>query len=188
MRMRLAKSFLLLSVAACGGADTAADSTAAADTSGATTAADSTGPVSVVVRDSSGRELGTLTVAESGGAVTASGTLRGLPPGIHGVHFHMVGMCDAPFTTAGEHWNPTGKQHGKDNPNGPHVGDLLNIEVGADSSVNIQLSAAGGTMHGTTGLHDADGGAFIVHANADDNKTDPSGNSGARIACGKIGG
>ena len=139
------------------------------------------------MRDSAGRDLGTLTVAESSGMLAVSGTLRGLPPGTHGIHFHMTGSCEPPFESAGGHWNPTSKQHGVDNPNGPHAGDLRNIEVGADSTANVQTSAPGGTLRGDTGLMDADGAAIIVHAAADDNKTDPSGNSGARIACGRVG-
>jgi Cu-Zn family superoxide dismutase len=107
-------------------------------------------------------------------------------PGTHGIHLHMTGTCDAPFTTAGAHWNPTARQHGLQNAAGPHLGDLPNIEVGADSSANVQVSATGGTLRGADGLLDADGAAIIVHATADDNKTDPSGNSGARIACGVV--
>ena len=99
----------------------------------------------------------------------------------------MVGACEPPFTTAGAHFNPTNRKHGADNPEGPHVGDLGNIEVGADSSVNVQVSAAGGMLRGESGLLDADGASIIVHATADDNRTDPSGNSGARVACGRIG-
>jgi superoxide dismutase, Cu-Zn family len=192
MRTYVAPALLLLAAAACSASDRSeTDSAAAADSTAASTqaATDSVnaGGVQVAMRDSAGRDLGTLTVAESGGMLTVSGTLRGLPPGTHGIHFHMTGSCEPPFESAGGHWNPSARQHGVDNPNGPHAGDLRNIEVGADSTANVQTSASGGMLRGDTGLMDADGAAIIVHATADDNKTDPSGNSGARIACGRVG-
>lgn len=114
------------------------------------------------------------------------GTLRGLPPGDHGIHLHMTGSCEPTFDAAGGHWNPTSKQHGSGNPNGPHLGDLQNITVGADSSVSIHLTSPGGTLKGENMLLDPDGAAVVVHAAADDYKTDPSGNSGARVACGAV--
>lgn len=111
----------------------------------------------------------------------------GLPPGQHGVHVHTTGRCDAPgFESAGGHWNPTSAQHGHQNPAGPHVGDLGNVGVGADGRLLAGLLVPstnlhpGGTMHA---LHDGDGAALVIHATADDERTDPSGNSGARIAC-----
>ena len=105
-----------------------------------------------------------------------------LPPGTHGAHIHMVGRCDAPdFTTAGGHWNPTSKQHGTMNPAGPHEGDLPNLIVGTDGRGTLAITIPGATM---AGLLDADGSAMVVHAGADDLRTDPSGNSGGRIACG----
>ena len=106
----------------------------------------------------------------------------GLPAGVHGVHIHTTGKCDAPdFTTAGGHWNPTGKMHGSENPMGPHEGDLPNLTVGADGSGNLTFTVAGASL---ATMLDADGAAFVVHAGSDDYKTDPSGNSGGRIACG----
>lgn len=146
-----------------------------------------TGGATAAVMDASGRELGSLTLADGTGGITVSGTLRGLPPGVHGIHIHTMGMCDAPaFTTAGGHWNPTSKMHGSENPQGPHVGDMMNITVGADSSATVQLTTVGGSLHGADMLMDADGAAVVVHAKADDYKTDPSGNSGDRVACGMI--
>lgn len=146
-----------------------------------------TGGATAAVMDASGRELGSLMLAEGSGGITVSGTLRGLPPGEHGVHIHTTGMCEAPaFTTAGGHWNPTSKMHGSQNPQGPHHGDMMNFTVGADGSATVQLIALGGTFRGTDMLMDADGAAVVVHAMADDYKTDPSGNSGDRVACGMI--
>ena len=110
--------------------------------------------------------------------------LPGLPVGDHGFHFHSVGECQRPtFETAGPHYNPSGRQHGRLNPNGPHLGDLPNIERGR---TNINIVVPGIRVDGVGGLLDADGAALVVHANGDDLKTDPSGNSGARIRCGVI--
>lgn len=139
------------------------------------------------VTDAAGRELGSLTLTDAAGGIAVSGTLRGLAPGDHGIHVHMTGMCDGPaFTTAGGHWNPTTKMHGSQNPQGPHFGDMMNITVGADSSATVQLTTSGGTLKAADMLMDADGAAVVVHAKADDYKTDPSGNSGDRIACGVV--
>lgn len=105
----------------------------------------------------------------------------GLPPGQHGVHLHAVGRCDPPaFTSAGPHWNPTGKQHGHLNPAGWHRGDLGNLGVGTDGRLVAGLLAPGATL---AELRDADGTALVIHAKPDDGRTDPSGNSGDRIAC-----
>jgi Cu-Zn family superoxide dismutase len=105
----------------------------------------------------------------------------GLPPGQHGVHLHATGRCDPPgFTSAGAHWNPTQKQHGHLNPAGWHRGDLGNLGAGADGRIVAGLLVPGATI---AELHDADGTAFVMHARPDDERTDPSGNSGDRIAC-----
>lgn len=145
---------------------------------------------SIVVRSTTGRDLGTLMVTEVAQTLSFSGTLRGLPPGVHGVHVHLTGRCDAPaFSSAGDHWNPTSKQHGTENAQGPHLGDMSNITVGADSSVSVLVVTRGGTLRGATnGLMDGDGASFVVHASADDYRSDPAGNSGDRIACGVISG
>lgn len=110
--------------------------------------------------------------------------VSGLPAGVHGIHIHTTGKCEGPaFTTAGGHLNPSGHQHGKDNPAGSHLGDLPNITV--DRHGNGELAQAltvdAATLRAQ--LADADGAAVVVHAAADDYRTDPSGNSGARIAC-----
>ena len=101
----------------------------------------------------------------------------GLPPGVHGIHLHSAGRCEGPdFKSAGGHWNPGGKQHGHDNPMGAHLGDLPNLTVGADGKGSANFSVDGD-------MEDVDGTSLVIHADPDDNKTDPSGNSGARIAC-----
>ncbi|WP_310570662.1 superoxide dismutase family protein [Gemmatimonas sp.] len=162
----------------------AADSAASLTLDSTATAGASAGVTARVV-DAGGRELGVLTFADAGAAISVDGTLRGLPPGVHGMHIHAVGRCDAPdFASAGPHWSPTPKQHGSTNEAGPHHGDLMNVTVGADSSAVVKMSTPAGSLRGENPLLDADGAAIVIHATADDYKTDPSGNSGARIACG----
>jgi Cu-Zn family superoxide dismutase len=111
----------------------------------------------------------------------------GLPAGHYGVHFHAVGRCDGPsFTSAGPHWNPTGRQHGRLNPAGHHLGDLDNLDVDASGAGRMEFTVAGGSTSGPNGLFDADGTSLVIHAGPDDYRTDPSGNSGARLACGVL--
>jgi len=139
--------------------------------------------------DATGRELGVLTLVDAGAAISVGGTLRGLTPGVHGMHLHTIGSCDgAGFAGAGAHWSPTPKQHGSANPAGPHHGDLMNLTVGADSSLVVKMSTPAGSLRGEHPLLDTDGAAIVIHATTDDYKTDPSGNSGARIACGVVSG
>jgi len=142
------------------------------------------------VMDLEGKSLGTLELMSMDGGVHISGELMGLPAGDHGIHIHEKGACDAAgkFESAGGHFNPGSHQHGKDNPEGPHAGDLPNITVppeGAGALVDIADDSV--TLgEGENSLLDADGSAIVVHADPDDYKTDPSGNSGDRIACGVI--
>ena len=136
------------------------------------------------IMDAQGRNVGTLTATQRGANVQVQVAAMGLPAGTHGAHFHEAGMCDAPgFTTAGGHLNPTGRQHGLRNPAGPHLGDLPNLTIGADGRGTMEASLAGTLTPGQAPLFDANGTAFVIHASADDMVTDPSGNSGARIAC-----
>lgn len=133
------------------------------------------------IRDAGGGELGSARVMNASGGLRVTVSGAGMAPGTHGLHIHSVGRCDAPaFTTAGDHWNPDMKQHGRNNPAGAHRGDLPNLFIGADGRGTVSF-AIGGT---SAALFDADGASIVVHAAADDNTTDPSGNSGARIACG----
>jgi Cu-Zn family superoxide dismutase len=131
-----------------------------------------------------GQVLGQVRMWETPGGVTFRIGAAGLPHGIHGIHVHAAGRCDPPgFTTAGAHWNPGGRSHGFNNPAGPHLGDLPNVTVAA----NGVLAEAVTLSHASfAGLLDADGAALVVHAKADDYATDPSGNSGERIACAVI--
>ena len=111
---------------------------------------------------------------------------RGMSPGAHGAHIHQTGKCEGPdFKSAGGHWNPAGKEHGFDNPQGAHAGDFFNLDIGEDGTGSLQATIPGATLSdGENALLDADGAAFVVHEGADDLKTDPSGDSGGRLACG----
>ena len=137
---------------------------------------------------SSGAVIGTVRVFSEPTGVTLRIDAAGLPPGIHGVHVHTVARCDPPdFKSAGAHWNPASKQHGMNNPAGPHAGDLPNIEVAADGKGRLESTTELlSLMSGATAIFDADGSALVIHAAPDDFRTDPTGNSGARIACGVI--
>jgi len=141
----------------------------------------------IELSDASGRVVATATVGDSGG-VRVRLEANGLPPGTYGVHVHAVGRCDPPgFESAGPHWNPTGHQHGTLNPMGPHLGDLPNLSVGTNGGGAVEFAIGGATLdRGDDALLDRDGAALVVHAGPDDYWTDPSGNSGARIACGVI--
>ncbi len=134
------------------------------------------------LRTDGGADAGRATATEVGGGLRFTIDARNLPPGTHGAHVHMIGDCAPPgFTSAGGHWNPAGARHGSLNPQGPHMGDLPNLVIGTDGRGSLGITVPGATM---AGLLDIDGSALIVHSGPDDLMTDPSGNSGARIACG----
>ncbi|MHB1223320.1 MAG: superoxide dismutase family protein [Gemmatimonadaceae bacterium] len=192
MRIALTALACGLSLTACAGAGddaTAGDTagTAATATPSATAPSDS-GTATATLRDSAGREIGTVTLTDAADGITVSGTLSGLPPGDHAIHLHTTGQCEAPFASAGGHWNPTNRQHGTQNPEGPHLADMPNFTVAADSSASLQATTPGGTLRGENALLDSDGAAVVVHADADDYRSDPAGNAGARIACGVVSG
>ncbi|MDQ4087314.1 MAG: superoxide dismutase family protein [Pseudomonadota bacterium] len=139
------------------------------------------------IRDATGRIVANAS-AMAGDRLRVRVEAAGLAPGTYGAHIHAVGRCDPPgFETAGPHWNPTQRQHGSQNPAGPHLGDLPNLLVGADGQGSFELAVGGAEMGGPRGLLDRDGAALVIHAAPDDYRTDPSGNSGARIACGVFG-
>lgn len=135
-----------------------------------------------------GAALGKISVSEDAGGSTIAVDARGMPAGLHGIHLHEKGICEAPaFQSAGGHWNPGMKKHGRENPQGPHLGDLANLEVGADGTAKASFQLAGAKMtSGAIMLADPDGTALVVHAKPDDYKTDPSGASSDRIACAVI--
>ncbi len=137
--------------------------------------------------DTRGTQVGTVALTERGDSTHVMVHATGVAAGTHGTHLHAVGRCDEPdFTTAGPHLNPTNNQHGTRNPRGPHLGDLPNLTVGSNREGHLETVVAAAWRPGTLPLFDADGTALVVHAAADDQRTDPSGNSGARIACGVI--
>jgi Cu-Zn family superoxide dismutase len=143
------------------------------------------GGQAISLADAAGVSLGSVRVSEAGNGVRMVVKARGMSPGVHGIHLHETGRCDGPkFASAGGHWNPGMKKHGVNNPQGAHLGDLPNLQIGASGSGSAAFTVAGANMgRGVTMLADSDGTALVVHANADDYKTDPSGASGDRIAC-----
>lgn len=145
-------------------------------------------PVKVDMKGGQGQSIGTATVSSSMGAVHIQLDLKGLKPGLHGLHVHAVGKCEGPgFTTAGGHLNPTNKKHGLLSPDGPHAGDMDNFTVAADGTAKGMVMAKGITFGSEPNSVFAGGAtALVVHAGPDDGKTDPSGGSGDRIACGVI--
>jgi Cu-Zn family superoxide dismutase len=140
------------------------------------------------LRNAKGDQVGQASFWEDAKGVRILVEVQGIAPGAHGIHIHAVGKCDPPdFTTAGGHFNPSGKKHGFMNPAGPHNGDLPNLQVGPDGKGRLEYVNALVTLGaGTTSLFGPDGTALVLHARPDDDVTDPSGDSGARIACGVI--
>ena len=145
-------------------------------------------PAKAAFINAQGESIGTAILTESPGGVLIQLNLSRLTPGVHAIHIHTVGQCDPPdFKTTGGHFNPTGKHHGLENPQGPHAGDLPSITVASDGTSHSSFRVSGVTLgEGPGSLFDADGSSLVIHAAPDDNKTDPAGNSGARIACGVI--
>ena len=135
--------------------------------------------------DSQGRRLGTAAVvpSKSGGLLVLK--LKGVPPGEHGLHLHATGACDPPsFASAGPHYNPANRKHGAKNPQGPHAGDLPNVVAHPDSSIDTTLAIPSAAVAAIGSGRAAK--ALVLHAQQDDLTTDPSGNSGDRIACGVL--
>jgi Cu-Zn family superoxide dismutase len=143
---------------------------------------------SAVIKDAMGTTVGTATLRETASGVLLKVDLTGAPTGVHALHVHTTGKCDAPmFTTAGGHFAPGGTKHGLMAAGGPHAGDLPNIYVPADGKLSIEVLESNVTLaDGPRSLMDADGSAIVLHATADDYMTDPAGNAGGRIACGVV--
>jgi superoxide dismutase, Cu-Zn family len=130
-------------------------------------------------------ELGSAGITPGKDGVQLDITVSDLAIGSYGLHLHMVGKCEGPeFKTAGMHWNPDSKMHGRDNPMGAHLGDLPNLVVTKQGEAKLSVALPGVMINDENGLLDADGTSIILHAAPDDYRTDPSGNSGARMICG----
>lgn len=142
-----------------------------------------------IINNSNGSTIGLATfIQDANSTVHINVTVSGLTPGLHGIHIHDKGFCIGPsFKSAGEHYNPLGKEHGLLNPKGPHAGDLPNLEVGMDGKGNMNVTTKLVTISpGPTTLFTTNGTSLVIHSNPDDLITNPAGNSGQRIACGAI--
>jgi superoxide dismutase, Cu-Zn family len=194
--MRSGSIMLVVSLAALAACDSAETPTVAATRNAAEMAGAQldnplTGPGAppatravATLRTPTGAPAGSVTINDAAEGMSLAINVEGLPPGPHGIHVHMTGRCDPPaFESAGAHWNPTTRRHGLENPEGAHAGDLPNLTVGSDGKGTTTQRLAGQRL---AALLDADGAAIVVHARPDDQKTDPSGNSGGRIACGIV--
>ena len=143
-------------------------------------------PVTVKLADAKGASIGTATLSADPKGVKIVLKVKGLTAGDHAIHVHETAKCDGPdFKSAGGHFNPEHKEHGMDNAKGPHAGDMPNFTVDAKGVAKATVIAPGVTLD--TGAHGILGGtALVIHAKADDMKTDPAGAAGDRIACGVI--
>lgn len=138
------------------------------------------------LRDLAGATSGAVKFTDSRAGVLITGTITGMGLGWHGVHIHAVGKCEPPFATAGGHLNPESKKHGYLSADGPHLGDLPNVDTPPSGPIHFEFLLADVSLKGRNALLDADGAAIVVHSGRDDYATDPAGNSGARMACGVI--
>ena len=140
------------------------------------------------LKDASGKSVGQVTLTETPNGVLMHAVLSGIPAGAHAFHVHAAGKCEAPFTTAGGHFNPAPKQHGASTEMGMHAGDMVNVQVPADGNLSFDVLNPNVTLKaGAANSLCKDGGtARMIHCCADDYKSDPAGNAGPRIACGVI--
>lgn len=143
---------------------------------------------SAKILNADGTEVGTAVLTEGEKGVEIQVEAKDLEPGKHGFHIHETGTCQPPdFKSAGGHFNPEGKEHGKENPQGSHVGDLPNLEIRSDGTGKLTATAEGATLgEGKNSLLKKGGTSLVIHANPDDMKTDPAGDAGDRIACGEV--
>jgi Cu-Zn family superoxide dismutase len=140
------------------------------------------------LKNARGESVGSAILRDEGDRVRVVVHVTGLLPGRHGIHVHAVGRCEPPaFQSAGGHFNPLRKKHGLENPEGAHAGDLPDLEADASGRAEYVASTDRLTLApGPTSVFDADGSAVVVHARADDQRTDPAGDSGERILCGQL--
>ena len=142
------------------------------------------------VVNSSGFEIGTVTISDDSDGVDVDLDVTSMPEGAHALHFHAVGRCDGPdFTSAGGHYNPGNNEHGFDATDTPHAGDMRNFDAPASGVVSVERDNPRVSLSARSGyapLLDSDGTALIIHAGADDYESQPSGAAGGRIACAVI--
>lgn len=137
-------------------------------------------PIETSIRDRQGHLVGSARFSSVSEGTQIDLVAFNLPPGQHGIHIHENALCEAPdFATAGAHYNPEGREHGFNNPAGHHLGDLPNLDIITSGTGRARIILP-------TELSELKGRTIIIHADADDYATDPSGNSGARIGCGTI--
>lgn len=167
---RIAASLAVVAVTGCSGAAYQSDSR----------------PLAIArLAAADGSPAGTAEIRIAGKTLQLVIAATNVSPGPHGAHVHMIGQCNAPdFASAGGHLNPMGHGHGTQNPAGSHMGDLPNIVVSESGKAELAFALPGDASEWEARMFDADGSAVVIHAAADDYRTDPSGNSGARIACG----
>ena len=140
-----------------------------------------------LLKDANGNEVGKVTLISTPSGLLISLDLTAIPAGEHAFHIHAVGKCEPPdFKSAGPHFNPDETKHGLMSPEGPHAGDMPNLHVPADGKLQVEVLNPAVTLSAESALLDADGAAIVIHASADDYKTDPAGNAGDRIACGIV--
>jgi superoxide dismutase, Cu-Zn family len=150
--------------------------------------APATPPATAEVKTADGKDVGIVTLTQTRSGVRLSGSLKGLPAGEHALHVHSVGKCEPPFTSAGPHFNPAQKKHGKLNPEGHHAGDMDNIVVPASGNLALKMVNKDITLEKgkPNSVFQEGGTAVVIHAAKDDYTTDPTGNAGDRIACGVV--
>jgi len=140
------------------------------------------------LKTADGKDAGAVTLTQTPDGVLLALSVKGLPAGEHAFHVHAIGKCEAPFTTAGGHFNPGAKKHGMMAAEGSHAGDMPNLHIPASGELAVEVLNAAITLEKgkPNSVFDADGSAVIIHAGKDDYKTDPTGDAGGRIACGII--
>ncbi|MFZ3576795.1 superoxide dismutase family protein [Virgibacillus sp. DJP39] len=144
--------------------------------------------LTVDMYNAAGDMVGTAKFGEQPEGVSIKVKVEGLTPGLHGIHVHEFPECEGPdFKSAGNHFNPEGKEHGLMNPKGPHLGDLPNVEADASGVVDVELMLASATMlEGKSSIFKNGGKSLIIHSEQDDGVSQPSGESGERLICGEI--
>lgn len=186
---------IMLTLAGCGSSEDTEDNKVVEDSEETssqptTESENAVEKITVNLKNTEGDEVGEVNLEETDRGVRILLEAANLPKGTHGIHIHETGACEKPdFESAGGHFNPTNASHGTEHEKGAHAGDLPNIEVAEDGTIKEELLAKGVTlkMDQENTLFDSNGSALVIHEKADDNKSQPSGGSGDRIACGEIG-